>query len=312
MGTTGNIRPLVSVALCTYNGSAYLREQLDTILQQTYSHIELVVVDDVSTDDTLSILKEYAAKDHRIQLYVNESNLGFNLNFQKAISLCKGEWIAIADQDDIWDKQKIETMLQLWPGDSKFIFSLSGNFHNNNFEGRTPAPNVYYAPIDDTRKLVFNSPVHGHACMFKKQLFAECTPFPNDIFYDWWMSMVAASYGVVGYIPLTLTWHRVHASNSSRLLTSIENETIRKEKLRKQVIFFIDTFYRRYHGKEPERSSLLQYSSLLKACNGKTFQRDMFWYVLKNRSYVFHYKKKPFVILSHLKHAFHMAKDGLL
>ena len=93
---------LISIAMTSYNGEKYIREQLDSILTQTYGNFELIICDDRSKDSTVEIIKDYCIKDSRIKLYVNEKNLGFKKNFEKAISLCKGEYIALSDQDDIY------------------------------------------------------------------------------------------------------------------------------------------------------------------------------------------------------------------
>lgn len=306
------IQPLVSVAMCTYNGAAYLREQMDSVIHQTYKNLEIVIVDDASSDNTIQIIKEYQQKDLRIKFYQNEKNLGYNKNFEKAISLSSAQYIATSDQDDIWEALKIETMMNSWPANSLFIYSFSGNFYNNDFKMRKPAPQIYYHDIDNIHSLVFNSPVHGHACMFKKELLNHCALFPADIFYDWWMSMHAASIGVIGCVPHTLTWHRVHEKNSSRTLTSINDKEERNRQLRQQSVYFIETFCGKSIAKEKEKRSLLKYASLLKTMDGKKFSWDMFRYVLKNRRLIFHYKKKFVVFFSHLKHAYRMARKGLL
>jgi len=307
-----NNQPLVSVVMCTYNGEKFLRQQIGSVLSQTYSNLEFIIVDDVSSDNTVSILEEYKKKDSRVKYFVNDKNLGYNKNFEKVMLVASGKYIAPCDQDDIWAASKIETMMKQWPENSSFVFSLSGSFTGNDFENRTDAPRVYYSAIDDLHKLVFNSPVHGHACMFKKELLSICTPFPADIFYDWWISMHAASTGIVGCIPQTLTWHRVHDSNSSRTLTSIKNKQEREQQLRQQSAYFLETFFKQPVARENEKQSLLQYAELLKAMDGKKFSRAMFRYVMKNRKLIFHYKKKSFVFFSHLKHALRMAKKGLL
>jgi len=308
-----NTYPLVSVALCTYNGAAYLPEQLETIINQSYVNLEIVISDDGSTDNTTRIIKEFQQKDHRIKFFQNETNLGYNKNFEKVFSLCLGDYIAIADHDDIWEVNKIECMMKAWPKGASFIYSLSGNFTNKDFANRKLAPDVVYTGIDDVHKLVFNSPVHGHASMFKKELLALCVPFPNDIYYDWWMSMHAAATGYVGCIPKTLTWHRVHENNSSRQIMSIKNKSQRSEELRQQSVYFIETFCSRGLLKEQEKVSLLRYADLLKKLDGKTFSLAMFNYVFTNRELVFHYKKqKLFIAFSYLKHAYRMAYSGLL
>lgn len=307
-----NSNPLVSVVVCTYNGEKYIALQLDTVLQQTYANLEIIIVDDASTDNTKNILEQYRAKDNRIKLFFNDTNLGYNKNFEKGIGFAAADYIAISDQDDIWELNKIEIMINNWPHGALFVYSLSGDFWGNDFENRMPAPKVFYSDINDTHKLVFNSPVHGHACMFKKELMKQCVPFPADIFYDWWMSMHAASMGTIGCIPQTLTWHRVHDKNSSRALTSIINITDRNQQLRKQSILFLETFFSRSVAKEDEKKSLLHYAELLKQTDDKKFCWPMFWYVMKRRKQIFHYKKKPFVFFSHLKHARKMAYKGLL
>ena len=118
-----NTYPLVSVALCTYNGAAYLPEQLETIINQSYVNLEIVISDDGSTDNTTRIIKEFQQKDHRIKFFQNETNLGYNKNFEKVFSLCLGDYIAIADQDDIWEVNKIECMMKAWPKGASFIYS---------------------------------------------------------------------------------------------------------------------------------------------------------------------------------------------
>lgn len=306
-------KPLVSIAMCTYNGAKYLVQQLDSLLAQTYPAIEIVITDDASSDGTGVILQQYAAQHSNIRFVVNEKNIGYNKNFEKAIGLCRGDFIAISDQDDIWEPAKIEIMMQQWPGDAAFVYSLSGNFTDADFAGRKEAPNVVYTDVDDVHKLVFNSPVHGHACMFKKELMQLCTPFPADIFYDWWMSMHAAATGVVGCIPQTLTWHRSHSSNSSRNITSIKDENERNQQLRAQSIHFLKTFCNRNILDPRQQGSLLEYASLLEQTDGKKFNWKMFHYVMRHRHLVFHYKKpKPFIFISHLKHALKMARKGLL
>ncbi len=312
INTAGKL-PLVSIAMCTYNGEKYLQQQLDSLLGQTYHHTEIMIVDDASSDRTKYILEEYAARDSRIKFLINERNIGYNRNFEKAIGLCSAQYVAISDQDDVWEKNKIEVMMQQWPAGCSFVYSLSGNFRDNDIENRTPAPDVVYTDIAEVYKLVFSSPVNGHACMFKKELMQICTPFPPDIFYDWWMSMHAAATGKIGCVPYTLTWHRHHDKNSSRDIMSIKEMEQRNEQLRKQSIYFIESFCNGRILEGAQRDFLLQYTSLLKGIDGKRFSWPMFRFVFNNRKKIFHYKKpKPFILFSYLKHAMKMAYKGLL
>jgi len=89
--------PFVSIVMCTYNGSNYIDEQIQSILLQQYAHFELIIVDDASTDDTYKKLLEWSRQYPAIRLYQNENNLGYNANFARALELAKGEFISIAD-----------------------------------------------------------------------------------------------------------------------------------------------------------------------------------------------------------------------
>jgi glycosyltransferase involved in cell wall biosynthesis len=102
--------PLISIALCTFNGAVHLREQVDSLLAQSYKELEIVAVDDCSTDATRAMLEDYQRRDPRLRVLVNPSNLGFKRNFAFAISQCRGEFIAPCDQDDVWDTAKLDEL----------------------------------------------------------------------------------------------------------------------------------------------------------------------------------------------------------
>jgi glycosyltransferase involved in cell wall biosynthesis len=99
----------ISIAMTTYNGERFIREQLDSLARQSYLPCELIVSDDGSTDRTLEIVEDFAkTAPFIVRVYRNEQNLGYANNFLKAASLCEGEWIAFCDQDDVWLEKKLE------------------------------------------------------------------------------------------------------------------------------------------------------------------------------------------------------------
>ncbi len=103
----------VSVVICTYNGERFLREQLDSVLAQTYPLYEIIIQDDGSTDATLSIATEYQERyPQLIHVYEHEIHNGWNVNFLDAIKRATGDYIACCDQDDVWEKDKIETQVR--------------------------------------------------------------------------------------------------------------------------------------------------------------------------------------------------------
>lgn len=102
----------VSIVLCSYNGERFLKTQLDSIVCQTYPIHELIIQDDGSTDHTLDVAREYAAQYPFIRIEQHAQNLGFNRNFENALKKATGDFIAIADQDDIWYPEKIAKQVQ--------------------------------------------------------------------------------------------------------------------------------------------------------------------------------------------------------
>ena len=101
----------VAVVLSTYNGEKYVRDQLDSILNQTYKNIEIFVRDDGSKDSTVDIIKEYQKKNKNIKLVIGE-NLGFIKSFYTLLELSEGyEYYSFADQDDYWENNKLELLI---------------------------------------------------------------------------------------------------------------------------------------------------------------------------------------------------------
>lgn len=210
--------PLISIALCTYNGSAFLREQLDSVIGQQYTHWELVIVDDCSTDSTHAILEEYAAKDARISLHYNQQNLGYNKNFEKALRLCRSELIAICDQDDIWHPAKLEKQVQLI-GDHALVY------HDSEFidaGGRTMnrriSDKLNFYRGDAPEVFLFLNCVSGHSILLKKSVLQKSLPFPDDFHYDQWLAFNAACLGTIDFVPQPLVKYRQHSTNNTDIL----------------------------------------------------------------------------------------------
>lgn len=211
--------PLISVALCTYNGARYLREQLETVLAQTHRSIEIVAVDDASTDSTLAILREYEARHACLRVIANTTNLGFRRNFERAMSLCTGELIAPCDQDDSWSPDKLSTLLAAL-GDRALVYCDSELVDEQARPLGLAMSDVFrMISTDDPAIFVAGNCVSGHAMLFRTQLLRHAFPVPDCFFHDWWLAAVAASRGGVGYCDRKLVKHRRHGRNASNLLT---------------------------------------------------------------------------------------------
>ena len=212
---------MISVAMATYNGSKYLKEQLDSILHQSYQDIEIIICDDCSTDNTWETLLSYS-KDPRIQCFRNEQNLGFKKNFEKAISLCKGEYIALSDQDDIWENNHLETLLGIIEsndiacGDAVIIDS------NGKQTGKTlsEADFFFNCPqnnLDLAYRIFFNnSCFQGASMLIRSEFIKLAVPFPKDVLYHdtWFAGLASFNKGLI-YTKEIVTKHRIHGNNVS-------------------------------------------------------------------------------------------------
>jgi glycosyltransferase involved in cell wall biosynthesis len=220
-------KALVSIALCTYNGEAYLREQLDSIVDQSYPAIELIAVDDCSSDNTLKILEEYAAKYPYIQVFVNPQNLGYIRNFEKALQLCNGDFITLSDQDDIWDLRKIEKQVKaignhlLIYHDSEFVDQNGQSLHRK----MSDIMNLYRG--NQPEAFLFFNCISGHSVLMKKELRDELLPFPNAYFHDWWMGYVATNLGSIDFINESLVKYRQHQKADTNILKRKRDNTLR-------------------------------------------------------------------------------------
>lgn len=112
----------VSVVMCTYNGERYIREQLDSIVAQTYPLEEVIIQDDGSSDDTVEICQDYARRYPFIHVFVNEHNKGLDENFESATMRSTGDFVAFSDQDDVWYPEKISRQVEAI-GDHDICFS---------------------------------------------------------------------------------------------------------------------------------------------------------------------------------------------
>lgn len=205
----------ISVVMCTYNGEKYLREQLDSILRQTYPILELIVQDDCSTDHTCAIIEEYAAKYPFIKLYRNEHQLGINPNFFSAMQRAQGDLIAISDQDDIWEDNKLEVQVKAI-GNKMCCAGKSVPFTSESVSASIDLRPTNYNLL----RIIFVGTLTGHTMIITKALLKEAMQLSQDfpsLLYDRTLSMVAASYDSIRYIGDILVHHRRHLNNSTKM-----------------------------------------------------------------------------------------------
>ncbi len=210
-----NKEPLVSIAVCTYNGAKYIKEQLFSIISQTYQNLEIIIIDDCSTDQTLSILEGFRLQDSRIQLFQNDKNLGFNTNFNKAISLTKGKHIAIADQDDIWDVNKISLMCEKIADNLLLYHNSSYIKENGNLTKLSISSHHRFVAGNCAINFLYYNCVSGHTCLIHRDLLQLTPPCPKDFYYDWWFAYTAACLSSIDFLNNSLVKHRKHAISAT-------------------------------------------------------------------------------------------------
>lgn len=206
-------KPLVSIVLATYNGEKYLRPQLDSLFQQTYEAIEVVAVDDLSTDGTFAILNEYANKFSNLRAIQNSTNLGYVKNFEKGFQMAKGQYIAPCDQDDIWMLDKIETLVNQI-GNAPIVYSDSLLIdHDGNILNRKLSDIKHLQNFTTCLNYAIGGSAPGHAMLIQRKVLDACYPFPNHIPHDYWIGFVALFFGPIIFLPNAFILYRQHASN---------------------------------------------------------------------------------------------------
>lgn len=291
----------VSIAMCTYNGERYLTEQLDSIVNQTYTNLEIVICDDCSSDGTWSILEEYAGRDPRIRLLRNEKNLGFIANFEKAMNLCHGEFIALADQDDVWFANKIDTLVGEIGGHS-MVYSAVQLINESGEVQDKPFPKVRRLQGDCALSLLVDNCVTGHACLLSRKILEVALPIPEGIkAHDQWLAIVASLSGGLNASAETLSYYRQHSSNAmlqnkhkrisaraskkkssdmkiKRLVESLLDRNVSsksKRKLLEEFLFLLERNRSTFYNKALERFLLTHQDEFLQLYNDLSKKRSV-------------------------------------
>ena len=226
MDTPSDQRPTISIALCTFNGTTYLREQWNSLLAQEWLPSELVVSDDGSTDGTLALVRKLAqTAPFPVTILANTTPLGYNGNFGQAIAACTGDLIFLCDQDDAWLPHKTRTLAG---------YLLTHPHHDVVFGNATIA-DTSLTPTDkqfwdvvrfgasDQQEwqsgkamhvLLNGNRVMGCAMAFRESFRARALPIPTDVpggyVYDGWLALVAAATNQIGFVAEPLQLYRTH------------------------------------------------------------------------------------------------------
>ena len=199
---------MISVCIASYNGERFIREQIDSILRQLSSDDEIIVSDDGSTDDTISIIN--SIDDKRIRIIEGPRKHSQTLNFECAMKEAKGDYIFLADQDDVWKSNKVEVCMK-WLQKYDCVVS-DAEVTDSNLNTLYPS---LYAIMQVRQGRIYNTIwKNGYTgcCMaFRRNVLNASLPFPKNIpMHDIWIGNVAAYKYNVKFISEKFVLFRRH------------------------------------------------------------------------------------------------------
>lgn len=223
--------PAISVALCTHNGSRFIRRQVATILDQTLPAAQLVVSDDASDDATVELIEEEVAARRaagtatpELVVLRNAVPLGVTGNFAQALAACTGDLIALSDQDDEWEPDKLERMSEYFASRPGLAFLHTDATLIGGDSGRTDGTLFGVLEVSAKERTAVHSGrafdvfvrrniATGATAMVSAELVRLASPFPAEWVHDEWLAVQAAARGRLDLSERALTRYRRHAEN---------------------------------------------------------------------------------------------------
>lgn len=216
---------MISVALAAYKGEKYIMEQVSSILKQLDENDELIISDDCPYTETYGVLSDLIQKDKRI-VYAEGPKKGVIKNFEHAIALAKGDYIFLADQDDVWCDNKVERVMKAFDSGADIVL------HNAAITDGRLCPNGTYAfqtnhTATGTVKNIIKNSYQGCCMAFNARLREHILPFPEKLpMHDQWIGLVGEKFGRVELIEEPLILYRRHgenvSGNGSTILTKLK------------------------------------------------------------------------------------------
>lgn len=208
-----------SIALATFNGSAFLAAQLQSFVRQTRPPDEVVVVDDASTDQTPAVVERFAeTAPFPVRLTVNDANLGYAQNFSKALSLCTGDLVFLSDQDDVWLDGKIERIAALASEVAECGCIMNDAMLTNASlvpSGVTKRQNIKSAGLPDSNFVM------GCCVAVKRRMLDIALPIPTEERgHDSWLVGLSDALNLTVRLPEVLQYYRIHGRNASDFIVN--------------------------------------------------------------------------------------------
>ena len=213
----------IDILLPTYNGEKYLKEQIDSILNQTYKNIRIIISDDCSKDSTPKILEEYKNKDNRIELYLQKENLGVVKNIEFLLKKVESNFYMLSDQDDVWLSIKIEKSIETLKKQNADLVFGDLEVVDENLNTIYPSFGDFMLLNRKINKYIESYKVNylyncvtGCTILSKKEFIEKIIPIPNDskyLIHDHWIGIVMALNGKLAYMSEKYIKYRQHGNN---------------------------------------------------------------------------------------------------
>ena len=212
----------VDILLATYNGEKFLKEQIESLLNQTYTNIQIIISDDCSTDGTRAILKDYE-NNNKITIYYQENNLGYVKNFEFLLKKVESNLYMLCDQDDFWKQEKVEKTVEKMQKENVDLVFGDLEVVDENLNLLYPSYNKYMhlahkieKYCKDYRLQYLYNCMTGCTMMSKKKFLDKILPLPINskyMIHDYWIGLIVSLNGKVGYLDKPYILYRQHGKN---------------------------------------------------------------------------------------------------
>jgi glycosyltransferase involved in cell wall biosynthesis len=215
--------------MATFNGSSFIREQIDSILMQLGPVDELIVSDDASTDNTLEIVRSY--HDPRIQILTGNKFRSPTRNFEHALRSARGQILVLSDQDDIWIPGRLDLVHERLDSqiDTVSLIMMDGEIVDS--AGNCLEKSIFAANRSGSGilKNIYDNTYTGCCLAFTKPLLEIALPFPHRIpMHDMWLGILAEIFGQVEFVPVKTICYRRHAANTSFIQPTVQEQILRR------------------------------------------------------------------------------------
>ena len=205
---------LVSIIMAAYNAEKTIELAIESVLNQTYSNFELLVINDCSKDGTAKLVEAFSAKDNRVRLISNEKNSGVSYTRKHGLEEANGSWIAILDSDDAWTPEKLEKQIELQRRTNADLLFTGSAFMDS--EGH-PIDWYLHAPAEVTyRQLLKQNVLSNSSALVRKELYSRYYAIGDDMHEDFAILLSILKDGKKAYgVDEPLLIYRIAKSSKS-------------------------------------------------------------------------------------------------